>query len=54
MNEESYRSSLIFLANDDHKYMKETLEEELNKNGGTILREAIETLYKFKGGDTNG
>ena len=52
--EESYRSSLIFLANDDHKYMKEALEEELNKNGGAILREAIETLYKFKGDDTNG
>lgn len=52
--DESYSSSLIFWANDEHKYMKEALAEELNKNGGAILREAIEVLYKFKGGDVNG
>lgn len=52
--DESYSSSLIFCANDEHKYMKESLEEELNKNGGAILREAIEALYRFKGGDANG
>ena len=52
--EGSYRSSLKFCINEDHKYMKEALEEELKKNGGEILREAVEVLYKFKGGDING
>lgn len=51
---ESYAILLKFCANDEHKYMKEALEEELKKNGGAILREAVEVLYKFKGGSING
>lgn len=39
---------LKFCANDDHEYMRKALTEELNKNGGEVLREALETLYRFK------
>lgn len=48
-----YDKVFKFCASEDHNYMKKALEEELGKNGGEILREALETLYRFKGGDDN-
>ena len=46
--EECYDKVFKFLGKDEHKYMKTALEEELNKNGGEILRDALETLYRFE------
>lgn len=46
--EGGYETVLKFCANDDHKYMRKALTEELDKNGGEVLREALETLYRFK------
>lgn len=46
--EESFCGSLTFCLGDEHNYMKNALEEELDKNGGEVLREALETLYRFK------
>lgn len=46
--EGSYETVLKFCANDDHAYMRKALTEELNKNGGEVLREALETFYRFK------
>lgn len=46
--EDSYGILLKFCANEDHKYMKQALEEELDKNGSEVLRDALETFYRFK------
>lgn len=46
--EGSYDKALKFCANDEHKYMRQALEEELGKNGGEVLREALERLYNFR------
>ena len=46
--EECYDKVFKFLGKDEHEYMKTALEEELNKNGGEILRDALETLYRFE------
>ena len=43
-----YDKVFKFLGKDEHEYMKTALEEELNKNGGEILRDALETLYRFE------
>ena len=43
-----YDKVFKFLVKDEHEYMKTALEEELDKNGGEILREALETLYRFE------
>ena len=43
-----YDKVVKFLGKDEHEYMKTALEEELNKNGGEILRDALETLYRFE------
>lgn len=45
---ESYVILLKFCANEEHNYMKQALEEELDKNGSEVLREALETFYRFK------
>lgn len=44
----SFDKALKFCANEDHEYMKKALEDELGKNGSEVLREALETLYRFK------
>lgn len=46
--EGSYDRALKFCVNEDHRYMKKALEDELNENGGEVLRKALETLYRFK------
>lgn len=48
-----YDKVFKFWASEEHGYMKSTLEDELGKNGGEILREALEILYRFRGGDNN-
>ena len=37
-------------VDEDHDYMRNALMEELNKSSSEVLREALETLYRFKGG----
>ena len=44
----SFDRVLKFCASEEHEYMKRALEEELDKNGGEVLREALEILYKFE------
>ena len=46
--EESFDRILKFRANEDHEYMRQALEEELEKSGSEILREALEWYYNFK------
>lgn len=46
--EGSYETTLKFRGDEYCNYMKQALEEELCKNGGEVLREALETLYRFK------
>ena len=46
--EESFDKILKFRASKDHEYMRQALEEELEKSGSEILREALEWYYKFK------
>lgn len=48
-----YDKVFKFWASEEHSYMKSALEDELGKNGGEILREALEILYRFRGGDNN-
>lgn len=33
---------------EDQGYMKKALEDELGKNGGEVMREALELLYNMK------
>lgn len=46
--EGSFDRTFTFLGNEEHKYMKETLEDELKKSGSDVLREALEMLYRFE------
>lgn len=46
--EGSFERIFRFCGNDEHIYMRDTLIEELEKGGGDVLREALETLYRFK------
>lgn len=46
----SFNKKITFHANEDYVYMKKALEDELGKNGGEIMREALEMLYKIKVG----
>ena len=43
-NEHAFR----FNGTEEHIYMKRALEQELHKNGGEVMREALELLYKIK------
>ena len=43
-----YDKVFKFLGKEEHEYMKTALEEELNKNGGEILRDAKEKIYRFE------
>lgn len=46
--EGSFDRLFRFIGSEEHGYMLDALECELNKNGGDILREALETLHRFK------
>lgn len=46
--EGSFDRRFRFLGDDEYEYMIDALERELNENAGEVLREALETLYKFK------
>lgn len=37
-----------FLGDDEYEYMIDALEEELHESAGEVLREALETLHRFK------
>ena len=43
----SFNKKITFHANEDYVYMKKALEDELGKNGGEVMREALEMLYKI-------
>lgn len=46
--EGSFDRKYTFHGNKDHEYMRKALEEELGKNGGEVMREALELLYNMK------
>lgn len=46
--EGSFDRTFTFCGNDDHEYMRDTLTQELKKNGGEVLREALEMLHRFE------
>lgn len=46
--EGSFDKRFRFLGDDEYEYMIDALEDELVENSGEVLREALETLYKFK------
>ena len=45
---ERHDHAFRFNGSEEHMYMKQALESELNKNGGEIMREALELLYNMK------
>lgn len=46
--EESYNKRFCFLGNDEYDYMLKTLEDDLEKNAGEILREALEMIFRME------
>ncbi len=36
------------MGDEEYEYMIDALERELNENAGEVLRDVLETLYKFK------
>jgi hypothetical protein len=46
--EERYDKPFRFNGTEDHLYMKRTLEKELGKNGGEIMRDALEFYFNVK------
>lgn len=46
--EESYNKRFCFLGDEEYDYMLKTLEDDLEKNAGEILREALEMMYKME------
>ena len=43
-----FDKQFLFRGNSEHEYMRHALEEELGKNGGEIMREALEIFYNMK------
>lgn len=43
-----YINRFSFHETEEQTYMRKALEEEMSKNGGEIVREAIEMLYNMK------
>lgn len=43
-----YINRFSFHETEEQTYMRKALEEEMGKNGGEIVREAIEMLYNMK------
>lgn len=46
--EESYDRRIRFLGDEEHNYMLKTLENDLEKSAGEILRDALEMMYKME------
>lgn len=46
--EGSFDRRFRFLGDDEYEYMIDALEEELHEGAGEVLREALETLHRFK------
>lgn len=46
--EESYDRRIRFLGDEEHDYMLETLENDLEKSASEILRDALEMMYKIE------
>lgn len=43
-----YTKRFSFHETEEQTYMRKALEEEMGKNGGEIVRDAIEMLYNMK------
>lgn len=48
VEEGSFDRRFRFMGDEEYEYMIDALERELHENAGEILRDALETLYKFK------
>ena len=48
-----YDQPFRFNGTEDHTYMRKALEAKMNKNGGEVMREALELLYNMKIGWDN-
>ena len=48
-----YDKHFRFNGTEDHEYMRKALEEKMGKNGGEVMREALELLYNMKIGWDN-
>jgi hypothetical protein len=47
-SENRWDRAFRFNGSDEHMHMKEALEDELDMNGGEVMREALELLYNMK------
>ena len=45
---ERYINRFSFHETEEQTYMRKALEEEMGKNGGEVIREALEILYNMK------
>lgn len=45
---ESYDRRIRFLGDEEHDYMLKTLENDLEKSAGEILRDALGMMYKME------
>ena len=43
-----FTGRFTFHETEENAYMRKALEEELGKNGGEVIREAVEMLYNMK------
>lgn len=46
--EGSFDRRIRFLGDEEHDYMLKTLENDLEKSAGEILRDALEMMYKIE------
>ena len=42
-----FKKTFAYRENDELEYMRKSLEKELGKNGGEVVRDAIELLYNM-------
>ena len=45
---DSYTKRFRFLGDEEHDYMLKTLENDLERSAGEILRDALEMMYKIE------
>lgn len=46
--ENRFINRFTFHETEENEYMRKALEKELGKNGGEVVREAVEMLYNMK------
>mgnify|MGYP006978493212 FL=1 len=44
---DTFGKRFVYRENNEIEYMRKTLEEEMGKNGGEVVRAAIEMLYNM-------